>query len=102
MIVIRDIVENIRDELEDVKKYAEAAARTRMDDPEVSAVYADLGAEEIKHAERLHRTAVDLIEKERARGREAPPAMRAIWDYEHKIMMEDMAKARHMLEISRG
>ncbi len=102
MIVIRDLVENIRDELEDVEKYAEAAARTRMDDPALADVYASLGAEEISHAERLHRAAVDLIEKHRARGHEAPPAMRAIWDYEHKIMMEEMVEAKHLLELSRG
>lgn len=101
MLLMKDLVEYIREELEDVKKYAEAAARVRMDDPSLANVYTELGTEEMKHAEKLHRAAADLIEKATANGREAPPVMRAIWDFEHKIMMAEMAKAKHMLELSR-
>ena len=102
MLLIKDLVENIREELHDVKKYAEKASRVRMDDPALANVYAELGMEEMKHADKLHRAAVDLIEKHRVSGRETPPAMRAIWDFEHKIMMEEMAQAKHLLEISRS
>lgn len=101
MLVIRDLSEHIREELEDVKKYAEAAMRARMDDPALASVYADLGQEEMKHAERLHKVAVDLIDREKAKGTEVPPVMRALWDYEHKVMVEEMAKAKHMLELIR-
>lgn len=102
MLMIKDLVEHMREELEDVKEYAEAAMRTRMDDPMLANVYADLGMEEMKHAERLHKSAVELIDRARANGKEAPPAMRAIWDYEHKVMVEEMAKAKHMLETARS
>lgn len=102
MLLIKGLVENIREELEDVKKYADAAMRARMDDPSLANMYAELGIEEMKHAEKLHKSAVDLIDRTRANGKEAPPAMRAIWDYEHKVMIEEMAKARHMLEMARS
>lgn len=101
MLMLKDLVENIREELEDVKKYAEASARVKLEDPALANVYADLGMEEMKHAEKLHRAAVELIDKATANGKEAPQAMRAIWDFEHKIMIEEMARAKHLLEISR-
>jgi rubrerythrin len=101
MLMLKDLVENIREELEDVKKYAEASARVKLEDPALANVYADLGMEEMTHAEKLHRAAVELIDKATANGREAPQAMRAIWDFEHKIMIEEMARAKHLLEISR-
>ena len=101
MLMLKDLVENIREELEDVKKYAKASARVKLEDPALANVYADLGMEEMKHAEKLHRSAVELIDKATANGKEAPQAMRAIWDFEHKIMIEEMARAKHLLEISR-
>lgn len=101
MLIIKELAEHIREELEDVKKYAEAAMRARMDDPPLASVYADLGQEEMKHAERLHKVAVDLIDREKTKGTEIPPVMRALWDYEHKVMVEEMAKAKHMLELIR-
>lgn len=101
MLMIKDLVENIREELHDVRKYAEEAARVKMDDPAMASVYADLGMEEMKHADRLHRVAVEMIEKFKSSGREVPPAMRAIWDYEHKVMMEEMAQAKHLLDMSK-
>ena len=101
MLMLKDLVENIREELEDVKKYAAASARVKLEDPALANVYADLGMEEMKHAEKLHRAAVELIDKATANGKEAPQAMRAIWDFEHKIMIEEMARAKHLLEISR-
>lgn len=100
MQMIKNLVENIREELEDVEKYAHEAMHARMDDAALADMYADLGLEEMKHAERLHRFAVDLIA--RKSGPEAPPAMRAIWDYEHKVMIEEMAKVKHLLEMSRA
>lgn len=100
MLIIKSLVENIREELEDVEKYAHEAIRVRMEDPALADMYADLGNEEVKHAERLHRFAVDLIS--RKNGPDAPPAMRAIWEYEHKVMIEEMAKAKRLLEMARS
>ena len=100
MQIIKGLVENIREELEDVEKYAHEAIKVRAEDPALADVYAELGNEEIKHAERMHRYAVDLIA--RRNGPEAPHAMRVIWDYEHKVMIEEMAKAKHLLEMARN
>lgn len=99
MLMIRDIVESIRDEVKDVRKYAEAALRVKMEDPALAKVYMELGQEEVKHADKLHKAAVDLIARATAGGRETPKEMRAIWDYEHKVMIEDMADARRMLDM---
>lgn len=101
MLMIRDLVEHIREEVHDARGYAEAAMRVKMDDASLASIYAELGAEEIKHAEKLHKAAVDIITKHTAGGKEVPAAMRAIWDYEHKVMIEDMADAKRRLEAAK-
>ena len=100
MQIIKVMVENIRDEMEDVEKYAHEAIRVRVDDPSLANVYSELANEEMEHAERLHRYIVDLIG--RRSHAEIPHAMRAIWDYEHKKMVEEMAEIKHLLELARG
>lgn len=102
MLIIKGLVEKIREEAHDVKEYAEAAVRTRMDDPQLADLYADLGAEEMKHAERLHKAAVDVINRYTSSGKEAPAVMRAIWDFEHQMMIEEMADAKRLLETVRS
>ena len=101
MLLIRGIVEHIRAEVHDAHEYAEAAMRVRMDDATLANIYMELGAEEIKHAEKLHKAAVDIITKHTASGKDAPAAMRAIWDYEHKVMIEEMTEAKRMLDASK-
>ena len=101
MLIIKGLVEHIREEVKDARKYAEAAMRARMDDATLANIYMELGAEEIKHAEKLHKAAVDIITKHTASGKDAPAAMRAIWDYEHKVMIEEMTEAKRMLDASK-
>lgn len=102
MHLLRGIIQSIREELDDVEKYADAALRTRVDDAQLAAVYAELGMEEMKHAERLHKAAVDMIAKATSAGKEAPAAMKAIWEFEHAMMIEDMAHAKRILEMCKG
>lgn len=100
MQMIKGLVENIREELEDVEKYAHEGLRVRTEDPALADVYLNLATEEMRHAERLHKAAVELISRVSASDREVPAAMRAIWEYEHKVMIEEMAKIKHLLELS--
>ena len=102
MLLIRDLSKRIREELEDAEWYAKEAARVKMDDPPLASVYAELAREEMGHAERLHKCAVDLIDRKKAGGVEIPPVMRVLWDHEHKEMIEEMAEVKHILELSRG
>ena len=101
MNAIKGLVEKIRDEVEDVEKYAEAAAHAKLDDPMLANIYIELAGEEVKHADRLHKAAVDLIAKHTASGKEVPHVMKTIWEFEHKNIIEDMANAKRILEMSR-
>lgn len=101
MRLLKGLVESIREELADVKKYADAAMRTKMDDAGLAAVYAELSMEEMKHAERLHKAAVEMIAKATAAGKQAPAVMREVWDFEHGMMIEEMAHAKRMLEMAK-
>ena len=99
MRLLKGLIEHIREEAEDVHAYAEEAIRVREEDPPLATVYAELAREEMSHAERLHKVAVDLIERAHRAGKNPPEVMKEIWDYEHKIMIEEMAEAKAMLEL---
>lgn len=99
MHYLKGIIEHIRDEVEDVKTYAEEATVVRVDHPQLAALYAELGNEEMRHAERLHKMAVEMIERVRESGKEPPAYMKAIWDFEHEMMIEDMGEAKALLDM---
>ena len=99
MHYLKGIIEHIREEVEDVRNYAETATVARTDHPQLAALYAELGHEEMHHAERLHKMAVEMIERVRESGKEPPAYMKAIWDFEHEMMIEDMAEAKVLLDM---
>lgn len=99
---IKEIVEEIRDELEGAKHYAEQAAKLKDTDTMRSETYAEMAKQELAHIDKLHSMAVKKIEAQRAGGYEAPAAMQAVWDWEHEKMIKHTAKIKAMLEMARG
>lgn len=99
---IKEIVEEIRDELEGAKHYAEQAAKLKDNDMSRSETYAEMAKQELSHVDKLHGMAVKKIEAHKAAGHEAPAAMQAVWDWEHDRMIKCAAKIRAMLEMARG
>ena len=100
MLIMKDIVKSIREELKDVKKYADLAANVKPSDPQLARTYAELGGAEVTHVDKLHKAAVDLINKYTASGKEIPPAMKSIWEFEHQMMIEELADAKRILELA--
>lgn len=98
MKIMKSLVEHIREEVDDAMQYAKTAMLIKADDQTVSNVYRDLAQEEIKHAEKLHKAAMDMVLRYGATGREAPAAMREIWDFEHALMIEKLAVAKQMVD----
>lgn len=96
---IKNLVEQITEELEDAEKYAECALKTKDDDRELAATYHKLSEEELGHAHRLHDQVVRVI---REHGGEPPPVMKAIWDWEHEKMIEREREVKTMQEMFRS
>ena len=99
---IKEIVEEIRDEVEGAKHYAEQAAKLKDTDTTRSEMYAEMARQELTHIDKLHSMAVKKIEAQREGGYEAPAAMQAVWDWEHEKMIKHVAKIRAMLDMVRG
>ena len=99
---IKELVENINEELEDAEKYARLAVMYKDEDSRLADTYVRLANEELNHSELLHGQAVRMIEAHRAAGNTAPPVMMAIWDWEHKKSIDHKTKVKALIEMYKG
>ena len=97
---IKDIVKDIREELEDAEHYAKTSAKMKAEDSTNASVYADMARQELGHADNLHKMAVRAIERQKASGVIPPAAMQAVWDWEHDNMMEKVARIKMLLSMN--
>lgn len=92
---IKDIIEDIWDELEGAKKYAMRALRYKPESKNLTDSYAAMAAEELHHVDVLHGQGVQLVKsKENA-------LTKAVWDWEHEKMIEHTAKIKTLLDMVR-
>lgn len=98
---IEYFAERIREELEDAKQYAENALLWNDKRRETSKALAELSREELEHAETLHHQAVALIKEAKADGATPSEAMKIVWDWEHKHMIEKTAHIKNLLDALR-
>jgi ferritin len=96
---IKELVENINEELEDAEKYARLAVMYKSEDSRLADTYVRLANEELNHSELLHGQAVRIIEAYKAAGQTAPPAMMAVWEWEHKKSIDHKAKVKSMIDM---
>lgn len=94
---IKTLVELIREELDGAENYAKLSAMFKDDDPTLSETYAKLSKDELGHVNSLHSQVARLIKMKKAEGVETPPAMQAVWDWEHEKMINQEAKIKALL-----
>ena len=98
MKAIKELVCNMREELEDAEKYAKAAMQYKTEDPRLGDMYATLARAELDHCTIQHDHAVRLIDDYR-KDHTPPEAMMAIWDWEHEQMIDHKARITVMLNM---
>ena len=91
MKVIKDIAKNIRE-----------AVRAKAEHPDLAETYHRLANAELEHANLLHKQVVEIIDRHRREGHEAPVAMQAVWEWEHERYMEELAGVKRILEMYRN
>ena len=96
MKIIKKLAKMIDEELEDAKKYAEAALKMREENPTLAMVFYNLSLEEMKHMNMLHGEVVKLIEAYKREKGEPPAAMIAVWEYKHEEFIEASEKVTVM------
>ena len=99
MKLIRDIEEMIEDEIHDIKKYAQMAAKVKDEHPGLAQTLYNISVQEDAHHAALHNEVTKIVEEHR-RTHGAPPAeMMAVYDYLHKRHIDKLAEARKYQDI---
>ncbi len=84
MEVIKNLVEQIDEELEDAQKYIECAYKKKDDYPELAQTYFRLSKEEMAHVNLLHEQIVRIIDAYKQKNGDPPVGMKAIYEYMHE------------------
>lgn len=102
MKVIKQIVEDIQEELEGAEHYAKLATEWRDTDKQLADTYARMAQTELDHVNNLHGHVVRFIEAHKKTGAEVPEAMQAVWDWEHSKHVDTSARIKSLLAVYRG
>lgn len=103
MKIIKNLVEDIEEELEGAEHYAKLATQYKVDDRTLADTYAKLAGIELDHVNALHEQVVRIIKDWKATsGKETPAPMQAVWDWEHSKMVDITARIKSMLDMYKG
>ena len=96
---ILDYLDQISDELESAKDYAEAYVQLKVDEDEEWALkFKAMSEEELNHASNIHELAAQSMDKVREVCT-MPASMQEIWDKAHSRYVEKTAWVRQMLAM---
>lgn len=101
MKIIQCMSEQIEEENEDAKKYAEMALKYKQERPEISQMYLKLSEDEIGHTGRIHDSVAGLIKDYRNKNGEPPAEMMAVYNYLHERQIEKTAVVKSMQDMYR-
>lgn len=96
MKLIKELSEQMLEEIGDAEKYAKAALCYKDDCPDVAQLYYRLSEEEMDHMRRIHETAARIIHDYRAEHGEPPAAMQAVYDYLHEKQIDESAEVKRL------
>ena len=99
MTIIKELQEQIDEELRDSEKYIRCALKKRDEDKNVADTYYLLSQEEMAHAEKLHKLVVDKIEEYKRTEGEPPAEMMFLYNYLHEREIEKMKDIKVMWSL---
>lgn len=99
---IKCLVDDIKDELEGAERYAKLALQYKHTDRQLADIYAKLAGVESEHVTVLHDQVVRLIKEHKEEGNDIPPAMQAVYDWEHEKMIDNLTRVRSIISMYRG
>lgn len=102
MKIIKMLVEQIEDEACGAEEYAKLAVQYKDEDKILADNYARMAEVELQHVDLLHAQVVRIIKAWQAKGNETPPAMQAIYDWEHQKSIDHIARVKTMLAMYAG
>lgn len=93
---IKELEDQIGEELHDAKKYIKCALKNKDENKKLADLYYKLANEEMNHMELLHNMVVNIIDDYRDEHGEPPAEMMAVYNYIHEKHI-DKAKDVKML-----
>jgi hypothetical protein len=102
MKIIKEISEQIEEEVEGALWYAKEAVMISHDHPGLAKTLHTIAGEELHHVDLLHGEVVKLIEAYRREHGDPPVAMMAVYEYLHKKQIDKVAEVKAVLEQYRG
>lgn len=98
MKAIKWYVDEIAEEIEGAKEYAERYLECRAKGGQYASMFKEMSQDELKHADNLHTMAVNEIQQ--LNTVYTPPVeMQEAWDKSHKEYVEKVAWIRQMLAM---
>lgn len=98
MLIIRDLMKQMEDELEGAREYAECALKFKESDKELADLYIQLARTELEHHSKLHNQVTRIISKYRTERGEPPVGMQEIYDWQHTKAMNNMAEVKVLVD----
>lgn len=96
---IKDLFEKISEELDGAKHYAEEALRMRDIDSEKANMFLQMSRQELDHVDKLHEMVKKTIKTYKDQGGKVPEGMEIVYDWQHKKMMDCVAKIRYLHDM---
>lgn len=94
MKIIKELSEQISDEIDGAKCYAKMALKYKDSQPAAAKLLYTLSEEEMGHVNRLHDAVAKIITEYRAKSGEPPEAMMAVYEYLHDKQIEKTTEVK--------
>lgn len=102
MKIIKMLSEQIMDESNSAEDYAKLAIQYKDEDKVLADNYAKMAEVELQHVDALHTQVVRIIKAWQAKGNETPPAMDVIYQWQHEMQIDHVARVRTLLNMYAG
>lgn len=98
MKIIKELSDMISEELEGAENYAKMAIHYKTEHPGLASTFYEISTQEMRHVNMLHDEVVKCIKSYREKHGDPPPAMQAIYDWQHKKQIEEAAEVKRYQE----
>lgn len=102
MKIIKEIMEQMADELEGASEYIDYALKYKDTDKVLADMYYNMSIQELKHHDDLHAQIVRMIMDYRKEHGEPPVAMQAVYDWEHEKAISKAKEVRTAQAMYKG
>ena len=96
---MKEIFDEISEEIDGAEKYAKEALRLHDSEPERAMMYLEMSKQELNHLDRLHEMAKRIVRKYKEEGKTIPPGMQEIYDWQHEKMIKCVAWIRQLHQM---